>query len=407
MRVQLSVLAVAIAAVFPLLAAVPIQAADSAPPLPPRISLPPELDAALRDLSSDNYQARRAATKKLEWAIGDLNAQIASTDDAEALAQVAEVMRTEGEIAAWINATLAQPTEQRKRSIAWGLEPAHLPLVTRAFSQLPEERIGAVQGLGKLTDPEARALVVRLLRDQDRQVHLAAIDALWDQPPSPAIIEALWDRAVPAPDPASMGPSALDTLQFHGQTLGLTSFSHIDDGQDGEAAMQLLTRFHSPAVEQKVIELLQGLRANSARAKAQLQYEFTRRSQAFRAFVMNFKDKKVMTALYELATTGEPDPMGGIKLRICWDKHVAAMAMVLEMTGQNLSEYKFKQVPFYGLVVSNVDEEKNAMALLKTWWGSHGSQYEEPSLVPQPPMATGDDVEKPSGSERGPAGAVG
>jgi hypothetical protein len=360
-------------------------------------TLTPEFDQTLQQLSSDNFKDRKSATRQLELMLAQLSSRFVLTNDAEAQGHIAEIMRFNTGLSQWLTSVLQLAPDPRKEALKWGLQAEHIALVAGAYSPLPQERMKAAAGLARINDREAGPILAKLLGDMDRDVHLAAMDDLWDLPQSPEVVDALWDRAIVSlmdqmrPRGAVMlGANA--AVMFHGEPLRPV---YSDSGlllraQDSEVAARLLVHGNSPLVKDKIIAILKEELSSPPGTRVTVFQPYSS-GQIFETLVLAFKSNQTIALMYQLATqqiTAPPNMVFGAR-QFRWDPRIAAISDVVEMTAQDPSDYHLKKTQIFpgSMVMVTEDEEKDAVQKLTAWWALHGKTYEGDTASTQPATA--------------------
>jgi hypothetical protein len=373
-----------LSAILVILVAAAVSPAQSTESSGPSAALSPQMEAALRGLTADDFAQRQQASAQIRSIMIEETRRMAATDDPESAARIAALLHFSAGLSEWVASAMPQPAKQRNELLAWGLDPAHRDIVAGAFSQGAEGRIAAARQLARITDAPAQELLTRLLRDPERAVYLAAMEALWDQPPSATVIDVLLDRAYAAGcELYHPVRTAQPNLTFRGQPLPAA----VDSGavyrrmQDSNVAVQLLAHFKSPLVGQRLMVSL------GEQMKGQMNPFWPPGSDNFASLIDGLGAKQMVPVLYKLATLddahNQTSSFGGAVHGI-WSPRMLALGMLANMTGQKPEDYKLLRHPSYQrlwLVPTEADEAA-AVKQLQAWWKVHHAEYD--AAAPSP-----------------------
>ncbi|HVX83591.1 MAG TPA: hypothetical protein VH253_02120 [Phycisphaerae bacterium] len=231
--------------------------------------VPPDMAAAVHDLSSEDFSQRQHAAARIgellrqqlklraqtQAAIDDLQHELADqiralgmVTDEEARQRVDGLLATEAALAQWTAQAMAAPADKRPALLDWGLSNKNAPILAKAFSTDPAQRIAGIAALGKLPGPFADWTLARLLAARQSWVRDAAMAAAWDRTPTPEIVNLLWRRAIP-PDENADSPDDQPTLKIPFPDHDPIEVpAEDDDSDDQELALLLLRHMHSPLV---------------------------------------------------------------------------------------------------------------------------------------------------------------
>ncbi len=171
------------------LAALTVHAAPPAESTQPAPTLSPQMDAALRQLTGGSYVERQKAMTAIQQALADQMRQMLAVDDPEARARVGGLLEFDDALVKWAMDSLKLPAGERASQLNWGLKADIFPIIAKVYSSNTQTRVAGVKELGKIPGPEASSVLGRLIVDDQREVYLAAMEAVWDRPATPAVIE--------------------------------------------------------------------------------------------------------------------------------------------------------------------------------------------------------------------------
>ena len=132
-----------------------------------------------------------------------------------------DLLSFEQGLCAWAKDVLKLPRDQQKDVLDFGLKPEVLPHVAHLYAAQASVRVDAVKGLRKITDPRAADLLAKAIDDPEQAVYVAAMEGVYDRPPTAAVADALWNRAVAAQFVAARGqqPTGPDRITFLGKPI--------------------------------------------------------------------------------------------------------------------------------------------------------------------------------------------
>ncbi len=180
-----------------------------------------QFQAALVKIGQSQPATRQAGRAALRHALADIVARLIRARGPERQARIAHLLRDQGDLARWAGALLHLPLQQRIQMLRWGLTPKRLPLVAGAFSHNQQRRANVAHPLAKIPGPNADWLLNHLLNDPHRLVYLTTMDALWNRPPTPAMVKALWHRAVILTTPFTAEQNAEHLAVFRGRRIAI------------------------------------------------------------------------------------------------------------------------------------------------------------------------------------------
>jgi hypothetical protein len=369
-----------------LLSACLIASARAASPTTlPAATLDPAIQAALNNLSSEEFSDRERAFRDLQVALGQQIQALLRPDDPETQARVAALLKFNAGLSHWILDTMALPDPQRRALLAFGLQPNLLPIVAKVGADATDARIEAIHDLSQLHDPLATDILAPLLEDNDRAVYIAAMEAAWDREPRDAIVDRLWERAVDAGFAVySPQVNLQQTIHFRGEELGQTfydnaAFRHM---QDGDIACDVLIHLQAPQVAGKLTAFFQrvdaALNGPDAMARDNRQWMYGVNSAPMKnvyRLLNAYQPPEVLPFLYRLATGPARQPFNGQvnNLHFFWSNRTLPLATLLLLTNQNPASYKLTQInrPVGNWAFATQLDEDAAVKKLQAWWAAH------------------------------------
>ena len=309
------------------------RAQTSAPALTEHAALSPaEVQAVVQMLSADDYATRQEALHQLELGIAEnlrrtivvqeamLRLQAAlgqqlkvmtMTHDLEAVARTAALMEFNEALARWAVATMALPETERAAAVQWGLSEKGLPVVARAYSPRASVRTEGIREMAGMPGLAVSLLLAGMVGEQDREVTLAAMDALWDRPPTALALAVLWDKSVTSVMAAYGGePGGMRNrvVHFHGRQIDLGNGNNNINWEDSALATDLLVHLHDPEVAQRLRTFLQELVRQSGDPNLQYRYQvllpnYGGPGQNFQRLIDAYKPREIV-AVYMHFLTG-------------------------------------------------------------------------------------------------------
>ncbi len=217
------------------------------------------MDAALRQLSDASYEGREKAMAAVKQALAEQMQQMLGRATRRSRRVWPTCLSLTTRWCAGPSNALTLSAADRAAQLKWGVSPEVYPLIARIYSTDPVARMAGIKELGKLRGDEASCLLGHLLADDHREVYLAAMEAVWDRAPTPAMIDALWSRAVEASVAQYRYPVARANVpvQFHGKTVGTVYYGNMYSRMaDNDIATDVLIHFKSPLVGRKIKDFL-------------------------------------------------------------------------------------------------------------------------------------------------------
>ena len=356
-----------------LVAALSVRGAD-APKTPAEA---PQVLAAVQLFSSESFAERQQASTAVQQALAAQMQALLRVDDPEAKARMDSLLEFNEGLAHWARDTQALPRDQQEAQWKWCLKPEVCPILARVYARRHEIRAAAVRELDKIPDPEASLLLARLIKDESRAVSLAAMEVVWDRPTTPAIVEALWDRAIEWNSAQLRGEwPGLPNVFFRGRNMGADPADRYRAEipfQDREIATEVLIQLKSPEVTAKLAALLDRMVKDPNNPIYQPASPPIK--NAYRIIAAT-KPRTVVPTLMKLVAA-KPVPSQFGNPRMFWTNRTETLALIVQVLGLDLSEYRLtKTVEMGGAwVFPTEQDETTALATLQTWWKDHGDKY--------------------------------
>jgi hypothetical protein len=349
-------------------------------------ALSPQMEAALRQFSSASYEDRAKAVKAAEQALADQVRQIMAVNDPEAEARVSALLEFNDALLKWAGESMKLPPEERAKQYAWGLKADVFPVVAKVYSTNVETRVAGIKELGKIEGAEASSILARQIAAEQREVYLAAMEAVWDRPATPDVVDALWNRAVEDVlayrDVGAMLPPPKVT--FRGQPLGAVfagNYFNMTRIQDNALAADVLIQLKGPLVSKKVaafLERVEKVPSNEPERTAPVPYMAPLRN-VYR-IVEASQYKETLPALIRLATakSEHSGTMTVDKVQAVYSNRTGALAVALILLKQNPVDYKLLYAPQGTMwVTAAAADEDEAIVKLQAFWEKHKSEYVE------------------------------
>ncbi|MGN6368417.1 MAG: hypothetical protein ACTHN5_09170 [Phycisphaerae bacterium] len=369
------------------LAATPLCAAPPTTPPATQPALTPALEAALHQLSSQEFSTRERALADLERLLGQQTQALLSPADPESKARVASLLEFNEGLSAWVLQTLKLPEENRRKLLEFGLRPEMLPIVARLGSPVGTIRAEGVRELAAVSDPMVNEVLAPLLDDNDRSVYVAAMEVAWDRPPTDTLVNHLWERAVEAGfNIYAPQQNQQPEVMFRGQPLGPTFFDNAAYRrmQDSNVATDVLIHLNAPQITPKLIAFLHRVvkaygSANLRDARIWMYGPNSLPMKNIYAMLKAYRSKETLPALFRLATAPLVQPFNGQinNMRYFWSNRTYPLALLLELTDQDPSEYKLSRLarPQGTWAFANQADEDAAIKKLQTWWENNPQAY--------------------------------
>ena len=392
-----------------------------------------------RQLSDPSQQARQSAMIEISRALTqeenstatipqlvdqirtNICAQLATLlrqTDPEVQARVTTLLAFREGLSNFSAAALQVPAPQRQALLDWGFSSGKdggVQIVGLAFAGNSQDRIQAAQLLGDADGPAADWVLAQLIRDEDREVSLNAMDAAWDRDPAPEIINALWDKSVifafeqngyreESQARKSFGP------QNNGPQNNVPRVIKVGDRNvqvfdndlrlgccvaDNDVATDLLIDFQSPLVQEKIESLFQQVidmkftSANNSAAQFRLYLispNYPPVGSNMQRLMEAYKPRNVVNLLADMilspARDGWDNQFNNQALR--FSTRIDAMGLLCRLVDLDKDEFKLVKRQEYGNrwgLAGKAEEEEAAVKKIKTWWQEHKSEFEKSSAT--------------------------
>jgi len=375
-------------------------------------------------LSADDFAVRQEALEKLQQTVGAnmkrtillqetiIQLQQALVDqlvvlthvrDLEGVARSAAVLEFNEALSRWAIEAMQLPADQRAAVLQWGLSAEGMQIVSRAYSPNSDVRVAGVAELSRVPGTAVSVLLARMISDTDRAVALAAMDALWDRPPTPQGLAVLWDRGIGA-IMVNYGMPRTErnrVLNFHGRMITVNNANNIN-WEDSAVATDVLAHLQAPETAARLRTFLLDL-ANAPTDNNNNNYRYQMLlpnyggpGQNLTRLIDAFKPREVISVYMRFITN--PAINDGNNGEATINGKTYHYSMRIEMAyrlckaiGQDPDTYGFRKVPQYGdraMLEGSQKEEDAALGKIKAWWETHKFEYgEKPTAAATAPAA--------------------
>ncbi len=376
----------------------------------------PTLAAALRDLSSDQYQTRQKGNREIQQFLAGQMANMIQAVGPEKGNRVTKILRFNVEVSRWAKAVLSLPVARRAAMFQWGLSAKRINTVAKAFSPHPSVRAAAARGIALWKGANADWLLLRLLSDTHRLVYLAAMDALWNRRPTVAMVHVVWLKVIANGGQFIPYNPAGRFVMFHGQKITVPKTNNFWlQLQDSVYAEQLMAHWNPPA--------LPGLLTAAARHAAEnpngpLANLFANPGNAqVLGYIRLFQLAKPVAAVpYFLHLLNVPGKFGSQmnfnNTPTYWDSRTNVVYLLSMTTGRKPLTLGFFHSPFFGgrwLFHNKGSQDKAIKTLMKFFNEKHVKAWNPPAqtgLKNKPPVNPGPRPSIPPGGIQPPVGGA-
>jgi hypothetical protein len=312
--------------------------------------------------------------------------------DPETVTRVAGLLEFTGSVARWAGDAMALPDEKRDAMLKWGSQDAVMPLLGQLYSRSVDTRIAAVRALAKLPDgkEQAAALLTDLLNDPERGVSLTAMDVISALPPTPAGVEALWNRAVSNLQAQVRGGGGRQArtrqVTVAGRTIQVVDNEAVVNrgSADADVAVDVLVKWKDPQVAARLDDFFReaGRTVATNNNWRMLTPSYNSEARGLMRLVGAYKSREAVNFFAKLldANDGSTQTMSLNNVQWRMSGRIDAAAMLLRATGQAPGDYDITNVPNYGtdrLGMRGTEVEEEAMVKkVKAWWKDHAKEYE-------------------------------
>lgn len=352
--------------------------------------LSPQLVQAIGQLTADDYQDRQAAMGKIQAALAQGIREMVLLDDPEARNRMVGIMEYNAALSRWAIDALALPREQRIALAKWAMTPQVAPLIANVYGSRPEQRAAGMKDLGTNADANASLLLAHLIRDEDRSVRLAAMEAVRERPATPAVIDALWSVASGAAGPAtSMGPQLRvaggGRVVFGGAALAST-VNYGSRMPDENTAIDVLIHLKDPGIPEKIRAYFADSAKTTPRGAGMSLVFGNDPMRGILALAAAYQVKQAVPPLMKIVNS----PVSGTSTfnfnghPTCITNRTAALATVCQISGQKPEDYKLrKSAELNQWCTPDAPAETQAADKLTQWYQNHRAEY-EPATQPAP-----------------------
>ena len=342
------------------------------------------LQAAMTDQTRQAVALQEQILKVQEDLVAQLKALGAAPDDA-AGTRVAGLLETNSAIYRWATQVATLPREQRDAAYAWGLKSENIQLLGKVYGHDASAASDAVHQIAKMeVSPATDAIFLVLIKSNDRELSLQAIDALYDRKPSPAIIDPLCDAAFYYLNQTG-NRSQVRQVTIRGRTMGFVDQNYLS--QDNQYVADLLAQYNDPHVRERLEAALSDLvklDPNDARIRTAMSSNYAG-SQGILKLIEAYKPKSIIPLCARMLasnindnnTTSVPNNRGAVE-QFLTSTRLSSAAMLILSTGQDPADYGFTKLTNYGdrWMLSTVSgNENDVYKKLVDWSGSHGKDF--------------------------------
>lgn len=397
--------------------------------------------AALQQLSADDFQTRQLAVANLQKSLvkqmqqtvlvqevmlkiqqnmGEQLRQMTLVGDPEAQNRVAGLMEFNLALSRWSIDTFNLPPDKRDPMFQWGLSPQGYDLVAKAYARKSETRIAAIKDLAKLKDAPSTALLSMLLQDTNREVSLAAMDALWDRPLTDENLTVIWNKAIGfAIQQNRPRASTNKIIVVHGRAINYydQEANYQINNQESEVAADLLVEAKSPKVLERLDaffkEISDSLNDTNDYRWRMLSPNYGNVGQSLNKLLEAYKPKSGVLCTIKILQQGQNSNRQDGYVNQINNKNyyqsplVDAAFLFLQLTGEDPTDYKITKVMNYGNrpmlevdakqgdQVAGAKEERKMIRKILVWWQDHYQEYG----AAKPPKPPKEEVDKPATTE--------
>ncbi len=348
--------------------------------------LSPAFMAALQDLSSDRYQTRQKGNHEIQQFLAGQMAIMIQAVGPEKGNRVTKILRFNVEVSRWAKAVLSLPVAARARMFEWGLAAKHINTVAKAFSPHPSVRAAAAKAIAPWTGANADWLLLRLLSDSHRLVYLAAMDAVWNRKPTPAMVQVVWLKVIANGGQFIPYNPQGRFVMFHGQKIIVPKTNNYwVQLQDSVYAEQLMEHWNPPELTGLLTTVARHAAENPNGPLANL-FANPGNTQVL-GYIRLFRLAKPVSAvpyfLYLLKTPAKfGSQMNFNNTPTYWDSHTNVVYLLSMTTGQKLTSLGFFHSPFFGgrwLFHNKGSQDKAIETLLKFFKQKHVKEWTPPA----------------------------
>lgn len=372
--------------------------------------VPPEMLEALRQMTSEDFKTRENAVNQLEVAmtrqfqqmvqvqdvllrvqqgLADQLAQMTQAPDADGKNRVAGLMEFNSAVSRWAVDVMGMPAEQRDPFLQWGIKDENLPIIARAYNRKPEVRAKAARDIAKMTGSQADWLLVQLLNDSDREVSLTAIDAVGDRPPTPAIVDCLWDRAVGAAMAQFRQRATRQrNITIRGRTIVIYDQDPNTNGsrqQDADVVVDILIGYKSEDITNRLNTMFKEMSStmtngNDYRWRV-ISPNYGEGGKAISRLLEAYKPREAVGFLIKVVNMENSDGYDTTvnnNEKVRYSSSIDGAALLIKSIGQDPEDYNIKKYQNFGdrwLIKGGQPEEAELKKKIMAWWRVHQKEY--------------------------------
>lgn len=366
---------------------------------------PGEVERIISGMSSDSYAARQAAmddmrqlivrraqeTAQLQESLQSLQLSLVRqlesltlSSDPEAQARIAGLFEFQFGLTAWLLEANTMPEKERRAMTEWGLLPGNVRLVAGAYARKPQERIAALKSLVKQSGPQVDWLLSQLMTDEDLEVTMATLDAVWERPLTEPMLDVLWNRAVVSSTQQFRPRNNVRTFTVRGRPVQIYEQAQ-PRSQEIDLIVDLLVQGRDPRVGDRLNaffdEMMTTLREPNDYRWRMISSNFGDSGRVLMRLTEAYKPAKAMAFLMRSISNNSPDgystTVNNVQYRS--SSRVEACAILLRMNNQNPEDFGIVKHPNMGnryLLKGAEKEEEELIKKVQTWWKEQGKPVE-------------------------------
>jgi hypothetical protein len=272
------------------------------------------------------------------------------------------------------------------------MKPEVLPYVARLYCPQVSVRLEAVKGLRKNADPLVAEFLAKAIEDTDQPVYVAAMEGVYDRPPTAAVAEALWSRAVAAPFATNRPQPGAEPPQVTFRGRPVAPLYNGDNAlyqrtQDNALATEVLIHLKPPQILPKLRGMLDEIEHAYNHKPTDGQdnpdiWMYMPSQEGMRnltRLLAAYEAPEFMPALYRIATgPAQQRTPGQINRQAYfWSNRTWAIALAVQKSGQTPADWNLRTLPqLSGMWVMTSEQQENAaVAKLRDWWGKEHDKY--------------------------------
>jgi hypothetical protein len=357
-----------------------------------------EFAARMEKLHSDAAYIDKVATRMR----GNLVAEtvfLSEQKDAEIAARAASLLSFNAAVNRFLIEAEQQPDATKRDAwIAWGLSAAHVQQVAAVYDEDPDVRLEAALTLAHDPAPQNDALLAALVRDEEAEVAVRTMDAIWDRAPSQVLIDALWDRGISyafkqlgistegnagSPGPRVAANARVITVRGQAIAVGNNPYAEANNASVASLAVDLLVRLNDDRVRTKVNDLFVKLmppRVEPGIFVRALSPTYGQPAESFSRLVAAYHPVQALPAMLAVLKAGGQDgytnDVNGQQYR--GSSRIDLMALALPMMSETPEDYGLVKLSMWGnrwMLAGTEEDEEKAVDKVLAFWKEHYRQF--------------------------------